>query len=30
MVASKEENTNSTEINNVVTHILSTLTERGA
>ena len=30
MVASKEENTNSIEINNVVTHILSTLTERGA
>ena len=30
MVCSKEENTNSTEINNVVTHILSTLTERGS
>ena len=30
MVGSKEENTNSTEINNVVTHILSTLTERGS
>lgn len=30
MVGSKEENTNTTEINNVVNHILSTLTERGA
>ncbi len=30
MVGSKEENTNTTEINNVVEHILSTLTERGA
>lgn len=30
MVGSKEENTNTTEINNVVEHILFTLTERGA
>lgn len=30
MVGSKEENTNTTEINNVVEHILATLTERGA